>query len=53
MTATYIGNGASIPDIPARDLTAEECAKLTAEQKDAMKQQGLYTFLDNPTESAD
>lgn len=47
MTATYIGNGASIPDIPARDLTAEECAKLTAEQKQAMQAQGLYEFQDS------
>lgn len=49
----YKGDGASLPDIPARDLSVEELAALTAEQKDAMKQQGLYTFLDNPVENTE
>lgn len=46
--AKYIGDGASIPDIPARDLSAEEVAALTPEQKEALTASGLYQFADKP-----
>lgn len=42
--ARYIGDGASIPGIPARDLSAEEIAALSDEQRTALVTSGLYTL---------
>jgi hypothetical protein len=39
MKLIYIGNGAAFPDIPARDLTEEECRKLDVQ---FLIQSGLY-----------
>lgn len=39
MKLIYIGKGAAFPDIPARDLTAEECKKLDVQ---FLIQSGLY-----------
>ena len=36
---TYIGKGAFLPDVPARDLTAEEVSQFG---KDTLLKSGLY-----------
>ena len=44
---TYIGNGAALPDVPARDLTADEVQALNPEVGlqvlvSQLKKSGLY-----------
>lgn len=39
MKLIYVGNGSAFPDIPARDLTEEECKKLDV---NFLLQSGLY-----------
>lgn len=38
----YVGNGDSFVGIPARDLTADDVAQLTDEQRETVKKSGLY-----------
>lgn len=42
MMARYVGGGAWLHGIPARDLTAEEWEALSQEQRDAATARGLY-----------
>ena len=45
--AKYVGDGTSFVGIPARDLTAEEVAALTPEQKLMLVASGMYQFEDD------
>jgi hypothetical protein len=38
----YIGDGAYLPGIPARDLTDEDLAELTEEQRAAVAASAIY-----------
>ena len=43
MKLIYIGNGSAFPDVPARDLTEEECKKLDVP---FLVQSGLYKLAE-------
>jgi len=43
MKLLYIGNGAAFPDIPARDLTDEECKKVDVK---LLVDSGLYKLAE-------
>jgi hypothetical protein len=45
----YVGAGAFVHGVPARDLAAEEWNALTPEQREAAKD--LYRAADNPQKS--
>lgn len=38
----YVGKGAALPDVPARDLTARDVAALPVELADSLLTSGLY-----------
>lgn len=38
----YVGDGTYLPGVPARDLSKDEFDALSDEQKETLKQSGLY-----------
>lgn len=50
----YIGNGAFVPGVPAKDLSAEQVKKLSVSEKDLLDS-GLYKKASKPktTKTAD
>ncbi len=47
MKFKYIGTGAFIPGVPARDLTDADFQSLSEELQDAVSQSGLYSIANS------
>lgn len=48
ITARYVGAGSYWPGVPARDLTVDEWAALSAETKEIVLHNKLYRVLPQP-----